>query len=191
VANVVVSCGDSSGRDCNRKADLLGSRLYAGAREIAILFTEELEKRDIQFRDEESIERCLIEIFVFYLHMIDRSAHVHLGLTKRELFADRLIVAFMKEIMGGLDKSVSADTFGETIRETYNRRQIEYASYKRLTPEKDEPLKGTLFLEFSKIIFRFLDDDNPATIFLLCMLIERYTVIFMTDAAKVEEVLTS
>jgi hypothetical protein len=167
--------------------------LVGGATETASVLLEELSKfdKDIKFRQENGAPQFVIEIVVFYMHLVDRLAFTHLGATKRALFGDRLIVAVVKELLRRLPKEVSADQFGNALRDTYNRHQIEYTRYKVLIPKKDDPLKDTLYWEFSKVLFGFLDDTNPTTLVYLNILVADFTKAVLNDTLKVEEVLRS
>lgn len=174
------------------KADLLGERLVGGATETATMIVEALGKfNNVGFVGDTGARQFAIECIVFYVHLVDRMAFLHLGPAKREVFADRFIVAVVKEILRELSKEISADDFGDALRDTYNQRQMQYAKYKVLIPANDEPLKGTLYWEFSKVLFGFLDDKNPATLMYLNLLVVEYTKIMLTDAMKAEEVLRS
>ena len=182
----------SSHRTEIEKADLLGGGLVGGATETASVIVEELGKRyNIGFRDGSIAPQFIIEVIVFYMHLVDRLALAHFGVEKREVFGDRLIVAIVKEILRELGKDVSADDFGKALRDTYNHRQIQYARYKVLIPPKDEPLKDTLYWEFSKILFGFLYDTNPATLIFLNFLVTDMTKVMLNDALKVDEILRS
>lgn len=175
-----------------QKADLLGERLVGGATETAAIITEELGKRfNVGFRDGNGAPQFIIEVIVFYMHLVDRLAFAHLGAARCEAFGDRFVVAVVKEVLRELDKEVPADDFGQALRDTYNRRQVQYAGYKVLIPAKNEPLKDTLYWEFSKVLCGFLDDQNPATLMFLNLLIADLTKVVLTDAMKVEEVLRS
>jgi hypothetical protein len=115
-----------------------------------------------------------------------------LGWEKREIFGDRLQVAVTKEILAELSKDISADDFGEALRETYNRRQMQYSRYKLLVPnEKDDPLKDTLYWEVSKILFEYINNYNPVTLVFMNMLVIDVSDVFLTKAANAEEVLRS
>jgi hypothetical protein len=174
------------------KADLLGERLVGGATESVAIVMEELGKRfDVGFRDRNTVPQFIIELIVFYMHLVDRLALAHLGAAKRQVFGDRFIVAVVKEMLRELSKEISADDFGKALRDTYNRRQMEYARYRVLIPAKDEPLKDTLYWEFSKILFGFLDDENPATLMFLNLLVVDMSDALLTKAMKAEEVLRS
>ena len=172
------------------KADLLGERLVGSATETASFIMEELGKRfNVGFRDRSWVPQFIIEVIVFYMHLVDRLAFAHLGLGGREKFADQFEIAVVKEVLRELNPELSADDFGGKLRDTYNRRQMEYAKCKALIPNKDEPPKNTLLWEFSKVLFGFLDDENPATLIFLNMLVADLTNVMLNDALKVEEVL--
>ena len=172
------------------KADLLGERLVGGATEAASFIMEELGKRfNVGFRDRSWAPQFVIEVIVFYMHLVDRLAFAHLGLGGREKFADQFEIAVMKEVLRDLNPELSADDFGGKLRDIYNRRQMEYAKCKDLIANKGEPLKNTLYWEFSNVLFGLLDDQNPATLVFLIMLVTDLTNIMLIDALKVDEVL--
>ena len=57
-----------------QKASLLGQRLVGGASEVASTFMEELGKQyNVVLRDEASAPQFIIEVLVFYMHLVDRS----------------------------------------------------------------------------------------------------------------------
>lgn len=172
------------------KADRLGAGLVGCATETASLIMEELGKRyGIGFRAKHSAQTFIIELIVFYMHLVDRLAFAYFGATGRKIFGDRLTVAVVKEILRGLSQELSADDFGRSLRDTYNRRQKEYARYKMLMPEKDKSLKDTLYWEVSKVLFGLLDGENPATLVFLNILVADMANITLYDALKVEDVL--
>jgi len=174
------------------KADLLGERLVGGASETATIIMEEMGKRyNVGFRDGNGAQQFLIEVIAFYMHLVDVFAFGILGLEKREIFGDRLAVAVVRELLRELSRDTSADDFGETLRDTYNRRQMEYARYKVHIPANEKPLKNTLYWEFSKILFGMMDDTNPARLMFLNVLVADMTNMMLNVALKVEEVLRS
>jgi tetratricopeptide (TPR) repeat protein len=107
--------------------DVLGDGLVSGATEIAGSILEELGKFDnsIELRQENTTTQFVIEVIVFYMHLVDRLAFAHLGAAKRNIFFDRLIIAVVKIVLRALSKEGSADDLGGALRDTYNRRQIE------------------------------------------------------------------
>ena len=171
------------------KADLLGESLVGGASEAATLIVEDLRKRfAVGLREASSSQQFVIEIVVFYMHMVDRLAFQYLGPYRREVFADRLNIAVIKEFLCSRNKEVDAAEFAEHLKDAYNRRQREYAQYKDLIPMKDQPPKGTLFWEFSSILFGFMDDSNPATLVSLYLFTIDVSLELM-KVMKIEEVL--
>jgi hypothetical protein len=175
------------------KADHLGEILVGGATETASIIIERLTAfaEGIRFRDSSTAPQFVIEVIVFYMHLVDRMAFAHFGAVKRETFGDRFIVAVVREFLQETSRELSADSLGKALRDTYNRRQIHYATYKVLVPKKDDPLKDTLYWEFSKILFGFLNDTNPATLMFLNLVVVDMTKIMVNDVLKVEEVLRS
>jgi hypothetical protein len=174
------------------KADLLGDRLVIGALATCSSIMEQLNKDyDIRLRDKEVAPQFIIEVAVFYMHLLDRLAFAHLGPERREVFTDRLIVAIVKVILAELSKETSADDFCIALRDTYNHRQIEYSRYKKLIPEKDESPKDTLYWEFSKILLSYLNDQNPVAMLPLVASVADFTNLFLTKSPKVEDVLRS
>ncbi len=100
------------------KADLLGERLVGGATEIAATIMDELGKRfSVGYRDRTRVLDFIIEVIVFYMHLVDRLAFAYLGAVRRQVFADRIILVIMKEVLAGLSKEISADHFSSTLRE--------------------------------------------------------------------------
>jgi hypothetical protein len=175
------------------KADRLGETLVGGATETASVIIERLTSfgEGVSFRDSSMAPQFVIEVIVFYMHLVDRLAFAHFGAVKRGTFSDRFIVAVVKEFLREMSRDLSADSLGNSLRDTYNRRQIQYAKYKTLIPQKDGPLKDTLYWEFSKVLFGFLDDANPATLTFLNLLVVDMTRMMLDDALRVEEVLRS
>jgi hypothetical protein len=175
------------------KADLLGEGLVGNATEIASFILNELGKFDngIEFRSENTTTQFLIEVIVFYMHLVDRLAFAHLSEATREIFCDRFVVAMVREVLRELARDISADEFVNALRDTHNRRQMEYARYKALIPREDEPQKDTLYWEFSKVLFGFLNDSNPARLVFLNLLVADATNVMLNDALRVEEVLQS
>jgi hypothetical protein len=173
------------------KAELLGERLVGGATEAACIILEELGKRyKIVIRNEESTPLFIIEVMVLYMHLVDRQVQAHLGPTNRDPFMDRFVETVLRESTAGL-ASVPANNFGRTLRDVYNRRQMEYTKYRLLLPEKDGILKNTLYWEFSKILFGFVDDSSPVTLGSLNILVAHVSSAMMNSVLKVEEVLQS
>jgi hypothetical protein len=139
------------------KAKLLGERLVGSAPEAARIILEELGKGyKVVLRNERSVPQFIIEVMVFCMHLIDRSALAQRGVAKRKTFCDHFVAAVLEESTTGL-MSVAPNDFGKSLLDTYDVRQVQYAEYEILMSEKDQPLKGTLFWEFSKLLSGFLE----------------------------------
>jgi hypothetical protein len=175
-------------REAVEKADLLGEQLVGGATEIATMIVEEVAKvSPVTFRDGSALQFA-VEIIVFYMHLVDRMAFAHLLPAERKIFGDRFIVAVVKETLRELSRDVSADDFGDVLRDTYNKRQMQYARYGVFISGHDQPLKDTLYWEFSKILFGLFKEQNPATLIHLNLLVADCAKIMLVRA---EEVLRS
>ena len=175
------------------KADQIGEGLVSGATEVAGSILEGLGKFEdsLELRQENSTRQFVIEVIVFYMHLVDRLAFAHLGAAKRNVFLDRVTITVLKMALQALSKDGSAEDLGKALRDTYSRRQIEYGCYKVLIAEKDEPLRDTLYWEFSKVLLSFVDDSNPATLTFLNLIVADMTKAFMDDTLRVGEVLLS
>lgn len=68
---------------------------------------------------------------------------------------------------------------------------MQYSRYKELIPPRDEPLKDTLYWEFSKILFGYLDDRNPATLISINLWVADMADVMLTETMQVEEILTT
>ena len=90
-------------------------------------------------------------------------------------FGDRFVEAVLNEGSRELNKGASGDDFNRVLRETYNSRQIQHARCHALVPAKGGPLKDTLYWEFSRILLRLLDDQNPATLTFINLLVAEMT----------------
>jgi hypothetical protein len=173
------------------KADLLGERLVGGATEAARIILEELGKRyNVVLCYDETAPLFIIEVMVFYMHLVDCFAFVHLGVAKRETFAKRFVETVLKESLRDI-ANIEGFDFEKSLRDTYNRRQVQYTKYRSLVPKDDEPPKDTLCWEFSKILFGFLNDTNPVHFTVLHLLVLKITTAMVNDTLKVEEVLRS
>ncbi|MEK7404255.1 MAG: hypothetical protein AAB225_04030 [Acidobacteriota bacterium] len=170
------------------KADAIGERLLGAVPEMANIMLSELgDKYSIHLNDDQT-ERFLIELFVFYMHLLDRMAFARLGPAGREAFGDRLVAVVAHGLMDSLDRSISSVDFVARLRDTYNRRQVEYAGYRDLVARQDEPLKGTLFWEVGKVIWRITGDSNPVTLTMISIMISK-SVPLVLDAVAAEQYL--
>ena len=98
------------------KADLLGIRLGGGATETASVILEELGKRfNERLSDRDNASQFIIEVIVFYMHLVDRFAFAHFGATKRALFGDRFVIAVAKSVRLELSTVRWTPSFGQNF----------------------------------------------------------------------------
>lgn len=105
----------------------------------------------IKFKDDFGGE-VLIEMMLFFLHLIDRVALKFLGSDKRGIFVNVLFKEVLKFYCGSCPDKTAPDGFAGMIINMFNERQKEYWKYKKWFPEENEGTKDTLFWEFSKKI---------------------------------------
>jgi hypothetical protein len=172
------------------KADLLGARLRGAIPEAASFIGDRVAgvQPDIGFKNSNGSIQLLIELYVFYLHILDRLSFLHLGPDKRDLFMSKLLVALTTGVVNDLDKSLSAVEFVAGMKDTYNLRQSHYVHYREVLPSEDKVLKGTLIWEFSKILFDLFDDNNPAILMCLSLAVGDCTEALLS-ALEAEKVL--
>jgi hypothetical protein len=109
-----------------------------------------------------------------------------LGPAKCEVLVDRFIVAIVKVFLQEMSRDLSADAVCNALRDTYNQRQRQYATYKVLTTDRNESLKDTLYWEFDKILLSFFDTSNPAILTHINILAPDIAKIMIEDAQQVE-----
>lgn len=174
------------------KADLLGLRLGAGGTETAKVIMEELGKRfNVRLPDGNNARQFTIEVVVFTCTWLIASLLPISGRCDVPNSVTDFVVAVATSVLAELSTEGLPDALSKTLFDTYNRRQRQYVSYKALVPAKNEPLKDTLYWEFSKIIFRLFEDQNPATLAFLNYLVGFCTKTMLDDVLKVREVFES
>ncbi len=144
---------------------------------------EEFDKLNLEITS-----KLVLELVLFLLHFCDRQIFCLAGSEDREI----IMVGVLENVLKWLEKydeKVLAKHFGEKtnsnlnvyfeylskmalstdFRGAYNERQQEYAVYKKLFPDKDEPPKDTLVWEFSKKIV-LLVKSTPAGMLIMLSL---------------------
>ena len=99
------------------------------------------------------------EFLFLYLNIVDRVVFDHLGEKERDALMDNLYRNVFREVI--LSKSINQDYDSgrlkkeiQRLRESLNKRIVHYSKFdKYLKEPTDETADGTLFFEFSKIIF--------------------------------------
>ena len=72
--------------------------------------------------------RFIIEVIVFYRHLVDRLAFTHFGPANREKFGDQFIVAVVKEVLREWSREFSAEEFLLCVPQLWGGRLFIYAS---------------------------------------------------------------
>lgn len=179
-----------SSPEIQRKAELLGGQLLEAVPEIAKEMASTLQAQHrIGFRYRNGPDRFLLELLVLSMHILDRMAFERLGRSGRDIFVDRLITVVMGGVIARSKSGVSAVDFVAELRDTYNRRQAEYSRYKALAPQPGAPPQGTLFWEFSKTLFGLLNDENPASLVLLTIMVTECMMILLDNVMDAKRVL--
>ncbi|MCZ7398256.1 MAG: hypothetical protein O8C62_01015 [Candidatus Methanoperedens sp.] len=140
------------------KAKALALFLFGPISDETKSLFEELKKDKERKIDEKKFGEVFIEMLLFNLHYVDRSAFSHLGAEKRNVFMDALVIEFSEVLSRSYENE--AAQFSSSFAEAYEERQEEYSKYKKSFPEKNEGAKNTLFWEFGKKILGVLGLEN-------------------------------
>jgi|ERR1039458_1736214 hypothetical protein len=143
-----------------QKADMVGYYLPGWAFLAAVNLAKEVPAFKIRHEEESNLE-LVIEIIAFYMHVANRLAFRDLGSQQVSKFSHRLMVVVANGVTTALHHDLSSVDVISQLRDTYNRREVEYAAYRKFVPDGDEPMAGTLFWEFTKVLFYlFINSDN-------------------------------
>lgn len=129
--------------------------LLAATEEAAPHLWKALVRGDDAAKNEELAAPVAMELLVFGLHFTDRIAFGRLGVEDRATFMDSLLPA----IQSGLQPSIA-----EHLRGLYNTRNTFYGGFRKLFPDGQEGLKGTLFWEFGKALGSVYANSNPVVV---------------------------
>jgi hypothetical protein len=139
-----------------QKAELLGERLRGEVPAIASALLSRLDEDYGIKRGDVDVRQFVIELFVFYMHILDRMALGILGVDGQNLFVDRLIVVLVCGILSDPGES------------------------KKLRPDEGEPFEGfngTLFWEFGRILFALTAAEDTRARVALVFMVEQATVV--------------
>lgn len=172
------------------KAERLGQCLIEGVPPIAsFLLTRLREQRGIR-PTREQCQQFLLELFVIYMHLLDRMAFGSLGVEGRERFTNRLIVVVSNGVMTALNSNVSAVDVIARFRDIFNVRQKQYERYKVPSNATGEPLQA-LFWAFGESLLEVTLDHNPVTLSTLALSLMDCTSVLLGDALNAAQVLAS
>jgi hypothetical protein len=108
--------------------------------------------------NQELIAPLTLELLIFGLHLTDRIAFQRLGESDRTEFMDVLLPIIRSEL---------EPRVGSQFKDLYNTRNTFYSGFRKLWPDKNESVKGTLFWEFGKALGSVYANFNPARIALV------------------------
>lgn len=135
------------------KATQFAKCIVDNANQSTILFFE--EENGVSRKRVENDCRVCIEFCIFYLHYVDRIAFdfFYNELNKRKIFMDALVAttARLFSELWNIGESRKKELTQEFLQH-YASIISEYARYKKVTADKEEPLGGTLFWEAEKRI---------------------------------------
>lgn len=168
-----------------QKAEALGEILLEYVPETASLLISRVRQHKPNV-DEVDAFRLLLELFVFYMHILDRLAFRELGPQQKPVFGDRLIITVANGITTRLHHDLSSVNIIAELRDTFNLRQKEYAGYRKLLPEGEEGTRGSLFWEVAKRLFYLcINNDDTLALLDLHMTLTTATVPFLKRANAV------
>lgn len=163
------------------KVEILGEALVVGATEIANVIVNELSQlcEDLEFCTDDDAVQYVIEVVVFYMHLVDRSIFAKLGPVRREVFQDNFVIIVLRLLQK--QRGDTTPNFEKALREIYNYRQLFYSQFKDLVPNRNEQLKDTLCWEFSKVLFECFKDTNPVTLVSINIIVVRMTSLMVNE----------
>ncbi|MGA2231428.1 MAG: hypothetical protein ABSH22_11060 [Tepidisphaeraceae bacterium] len=175
------------------KANLLGKRLVVGLRgAVASLLADWDRDYGLNFRDQADNRMFALEMLAFHMYVIDRSATTRLSAADLMDFRSGFMDAVVATMCRGLEvdpQTPQGAKVAKSVLKTGRSRFPQYAACK-LYPEKGESATGTLFWEFSRVLFSLTNsrDHNPAGLSAMCLLVMHKSELLMRST-DVEEVL--
>jgi hypothetical protein len=144
-----------SGENFSLRAQTAAAVLMAATEEATPHLLKSLVGEDCIDANQELIAPLTSELLIFGLHLTDRIAFGRLGASDRAEFMD----AFLPAIQSELQPPVSS-----RLEDLYNTRNTFYGGFRKLCPDENENLKGTLFWEFGKALGSVYANSNPVRI---------------------------
>jgi hypothetical protein len=144
-----------SGGDFSLCAQTAAAVLMAATKEAAPLLLKTLVGEESVDANQGLIAPLTSELLKFGLHLTDRIAFGRLGASNTAEFMDVLLPAIQSELQ---------PTVSSQLEDLYNTRNTFYGGFRKLYPDENENLKGTLFWEFGKALGSVYASSNPARI---------------------------
>ncbi len=154
--NLMAESGDpKNNRNYLTKAQSAATILRVAVEESMPHLLMTLSGNQITKKDEASLNALICELLMFGLHLMDRISYSKLGVEERAEFMDALLIAIHSELQPPIHSQ---------LEHLYNSRNVFYSGFRKLYPEKNENLKGTLFWEFGKSVGTIYGNSNPVAI---------------------------
>jgi hypothetical protein len=170
------------------KAEVLGRRLLGGVDEAASVISFQIAEQCPAGLSDINVLQFFIELFVFYMYLLDRLAFECLDGEESSRFESRLVTVVTDGIVTGFNKSLSSAEFVSRLKDTYDQRQTEYKKLKSSLPADGEPFNDTLFWAFIKIIFALTAGTGPAKLMFLITMISNCNSVVL-NILRAEETL--
>jgi hypothetical protein len=149
------------------KAEVLGQRLLVSVDEAASLISFQIAEQCPAALSDANVLQFFIELFVFYMHFLDRLALECLDRDESSRFAGHLVTVVTDGIITTLNKSLPSADFVTCLKHTYHRRHAEYKTLNPSFPAEGVPLNNTQFWAFIKIVFALTAGTGPAKLMFL------------------------
>ena len=170
------------------KAEVLGRRLLGGVDEAASSISFQIAEQCPAGLSDANVLQFLIELFVFYMHFLDRLALECLDGDESSRFEVHLVTVVTGGIISALNRSLSSAEFVACLKDTYDRRRAEYKKLNPPLPAEGEPLNDTLFWAFIKIIFALTAGTGPAKLMFLITTLSNCNWVLLNEL-RAEEIL--
>jgi hypothetical protein len=170
------------------KAEVLGRRLLGGVDEAASSISFHVAEQCPAGLSDANVLEFFIELFVFYMHILERLAVECLDCDESSRFEGHLITVITEGIVTGFNKNLSSVEFIARLKDTYDRRQPEYNRLNLSLPAEGEPLNDTLFWAFIKVIFALTPGTGPAELMFLITMMSNCNSVVLNEL-RAEETL--
>jgi hypothetical protein len=169
------------------KAEVLGQRLLLGVDEAASLISCEIAEQCPAAFSDTNVLQFMIELFVFYMYILDRLALECLGINERSRFEDHLVTVVSEGIITTLNRNLSSGEFIASLKDTYRRRHAEYKNL-NTSVSAEGSLNDQLLWALIKIMFAMTSGHGPAKLTFLVTLMSNCNWVVL-DKLRAEEIL--
>ena len=168
------------------KAEVLGRRLLGGVDEAASSLSYQIAEQFPAGLSDANVLQFFIELFVFYMHFLDRLALECLDSDGSSRFEGHLVAVVTGGIVTGFNKNLCSSDFIARLTETYQRRHAEYRMRNTPVPADGEPLNDSLFWSFIKIMFALTAGTGPAKLMFLITMLSHCNAVVLSELNAAE-----